>query len=79
MEDIIIKDVTKISLRADEVLLVRIPRDVPQSTMHKFFNMLTGALNSQNVIVYSCDNIDFLKVALEEKLIDKLIEDEIQK
>ena len=80
MNVLIPTEIKSITLSKDEVLLVRFSHGtIGRDQMLPFQERLCSMLQSQNILVYCADDIEFLKIRLEDKLINKLIDDEIQK
>lgn len=75
----LITQVQTISLAKDEVLLVRLQQGLSLQAMRRFEARLKEVLNTDKVLVFSVDDASFLKVKLEEKLIDEIVDREIQK
>lgn len=74
-----VEEIKKISLAPNEMLLVKLPGKVTQEVMKIWAKKFQDCLGTQNVLVYCGESASLLKIALEEKLIEKLIDDEIQK
>lgn len=74
-----ISEIHKISLKEGEVLIVRLPDNESQETMGRFRKYLGEMLETKRVIVYCGQKIEFLKLGLEEALVDELIEKELRK
>jgi len=76
---IAVEDIKKVSLAPNELLLIKLPEGSSLELMAKWRDAVQESLNSPNVLVYTSNKIEFLKIALEEKMINKLIDDELQK
>lgn len=75
-----IEKLQTIKLEPNEVLVVHLKDTYADlHTIKQIQEYLRNLLETQRILVYSGGQIDFLKVQLEEKLVDKFVDDLIQK
>ena len=74
-----IEKIHTLTIAPGEALLVKLPTGTSMSTMNAMHSHLVSVLETNKIVVYASDKIDFLKIKLEEQLIDDLIEKELKK
>ena len=74
-----ISELQKITLKEGELLVVKM-KEADRITMDRFARYLREMLETKRVLVYSApEDIEFLKLGLEEALVDEFIEKELSK
>lgn len=73
-------EINKISLKEDEILVIRIKeKETTQATVQRFCQLFKDAMGTNRVVVYTGTQLEFLKLKLEEHLVDEFIEKELRK
>lgn len=74
-----IEQINTLTIKPGEALLVKCPSGTNMATLRQFQQYLVELLETKKIVVYADDNIEFLKVQLDEQVIDNLIESELRK
>jgi len=74
-----VEEIKTLKIAQNEALLVKCPNGTSMATIRQFQNYLVNLLETNKIVVYASDSIEFLKVQLEEQVIDNLIDTELKK
>lgn len=74
-----IDQIHTLTIAPGEALLVRLPVGTSMATMNAMHAHLVSILETKKIVVYASDKIEFLKIQLEEQVVDELIERELKK
>lgn len=74
-----IESIKTLKLEHNEILIIKLAPGTPQTTRQQWVKVFSKITGHDKIVVYASDNVEFLKVELKERLIEQLIDEEIQK